>query len=156
MQLPSPNNPNGVPCDDAPDATCANATKGDRLPGIPQNRFKAGFDYWFTREWKFGADLLVASNQIFYGDWSNDNAPLAGYATVNLHTSYDVSDHFQIYGLIDNLFDAHYGVFGTFFDTASANSAAAAAGYGTDFFTNPRTITPAQPFAAYGGVRVKF
>jgi iron complex outermembrane recepter protein len=105
---------------------------------------------------KLGADLLVASNQIFYGDWSNDNAPLAGYATVNLHTSYDVSDHFQIYGLIDNLFDAHYGVFGTFFDTASANSAAAAAGYGTDFFTNPRTITPAQPFAAYGGVRVKF
>ena len=57
VQLPSPNNPTGVPCNDAPDATCANATKGDRLPGVPQHRFKMGFDYWMTRQWKFGADL---------------------------------------------------------------------------------------------------
>ncbi len=105
VQLPSPNNPNGVPCNDAPDATCSNATAGDRLPGVPEHRFKAGFDYWLTHEWKFGADLLVASNQIFYGDWANNNAPLAGYATVNLHSSYDVNKHVQLYGLINNLFE---------------------------------------------------
>jgi len=29
-------------------------------------------------------------------------------------------------------------------------------GLGDIFFTNPRTITPNQPFAAYGGVRIKF
>ena len=112
--------------------------------------------YLATGQWKFGADLLVASNQIFYGDWSNDNAPLPGYATVNLHSSYDVTDHVQLYGLIDNLFDSHYGLFGTFFDTQLANGAAAAAGLGNGFFTDPRTITPNQPFAAYGGVRIKF
>ena len=156
VQLPSPNNPTGVPCNDAPDATCANATKGDRLPGVPQHRFKMGFDYWMTRQWKFGADLVTASDQIFYGDWANSNAPLAGYATVNLHSTYDVTEHFQLYGLINNLFDAHYGLFGTYFDTENANGPAAVAGLGDNFFTDPRTITPAQPFAAYGGVRVKF
>ena len=156
VQLPSPNNPTGVPCNDAPDATCANATKGDRLPGVPQHRFKMGFDYWFTHEWKFGADLVTASDQIFYGDWANSNAPLAGYATVNLHSTYDVTEHFQIYGLINNLFDAHYGLFGTYFDMENANGPAAVAGLGDNFFTDPRTITPVQPFAAYGGVRVKF
>ena len=156
MQLPSPNNPNGVPCDNAPDATCSNASAGDRLPGIPEHRFKAGFDYWVTHEWKFGGDLLVASNQIFYGDWANNNAPLAGYATVNLRSSYDVNAHFQLYGLINNLFDSHYGLFGTYFNLASANTAAAAAGLGANFFTDPSTITPSQPLAAYGGVRVKF
>jgi iron complex outermembrane receptor protein len=156
VQLPSPNNPTAIPCDDAPDAQCANATKGDRLPGIPQNRFKAGFEYWFTRQWKLGADLVVASNQIFYGDWSNNNAPLPGYATVNLHSSYDVTDHVQLYGLIDNLFDSHYGLFGTYFNLDNANGAAAAAGLGNSFFTDPRTITPNQPFAAYSGVRIKF
>jgi iron complex outermembrane recepter protein len=98
VQLPAPNNPNAVPCNDAPDESCANATKGDRLPGIPENLFKAGFEYWFTPRIKGGADLVVASNQIFFNDWANTNAPLAGYATVNIHGSYDVTDHVQLYG----------------------------------------------------------
>jgi len=156
VQLPAPNNPTAVPCKDAPDAQCANVTKGDRLPGIPQNLFKTGFEYWFTPKIKGGADVVVASNQIFFNDWANTNAPLAGYATVNLHGSYDVTDHVQVYGLINNLFDSHYGLFGNYFNLDNANGAAAAAGLGSNFFTNPETIVPGQPFAAYGGVKVKF
>ena len=81
VQLPAPNNPTAVPCNDAPDAQCANATKGDRLPGIPEHLFKTGFEYWFTSKIKGGADVVVASNQIFFNDWANTNAPLAGYAS---------------------------------------------------------------------------
>ena len=73
VQLPAPNNPNAVPCNDAP-------------------------EYWFTPRIRGGADLVVASNQIFFNDWANTNAPLAGYATVNIHGSYDVTDHVQLYG----------------------------------------------------------
>jgi iron complex outermembrane recepter protein len=156
VQLPAPNNPTAVPCNDAPDAQCANATKGDRLPGIPEHLIKTGMEYWFTPRIKGGFDVVVASNQIFYNDWANTNAPLAGYATVNLHGSYDVTDHIQLYGLIDNLFNAHYGLFGNYFNLDNANGAAAAAGLGSNFFTNPETIVPGQPLAAYGGVRVKF
>ena len=155
VQLPAPNNPTAVPCNDAPDAQCANATKGDRLPGIPEHRFKTGMEYWFTPQIKGGFDVVVASNQIFYNDWANTNAPLAGYATVNLHGSYDVTKNVQIYGLIDNLFNAHYGLFGNYFNLDNANGAAAAAGLGSNFFTNPETIVPGAPLAAYGGVRIK-
>jgi iron complex outermembrane receptor protein len=125
---------------------------GDRLPGVPVHKFKAGVDYGVTSKWRVGADLVAASNQIFFGDESNQNTPLGGYAKVNLHTSYDVTDHIQIYGLVDNLFDAHYGVYGTYFALEDAN----AASLGTITFNDPRTIVPAPPITAYGGLKVKF
>jgi outer membrane receptor protein involved in Fe transport len=124
---------------------------------VPQHRFKAGADYWITPKWKFGGDLLAASSQFFFNDPSNLNQPLGGYWRVNLHTSYDVTSAFQIYGLINNLFDRHYGVFGNFFNLDGANSASAVnPSTGPDFFTNARTITPAAPFEIYSGVKVKF
>jgi iron complex outermembrane recepter protein len=81
---------------------------------------------------------------------------LAGYATVNIHGSYDVAKNFQIYGLVNNLFNAHYGLFGNYFNLDNANGAAAAAGLGSNFFTNPETVVPGAPLAAYGSVRIKF
>ncbi len=156
--IPSPNNPNATPCPPpADEETCVFVTPGDRLPGVPQHRFKAGFDYWVHPEWKVGADLVAVSDQIFFGDESNVSSPLGGYARVDVRTSYDVNEHVQIYGLIDNLFDSRYGLFGNFFDTELANDAAEAdPSTGAGFFTNPRTITPAPPFAIYGGIKVKY
>jgi outer membrane receptor protein involved in Fe transport len=113
-------------------------------------------EYWFTPQIKGGFDVVAASNQIFENDWANTNAPLAGYATVNIHGSYDITKNFQIYGLVNNLFNAHYGLFGNYFNLDNANGAAAAAGLGSNFFTNPETIVPGAPLAAYGGARIKF
>ncbi|MEQ1714466.1 MAG: TonB-dependent receptor [Hyphomicrobium sp.] len=166
LLLPSPDNPNpaafecptdpGDPPDDEP-VNCINVSPGDRLPGIPRHKFKAGIDYWMTPQWKLGADLVSASSQFFFGDESNLNKPLAGYTKVNLHTSYDVTDNIQVYGLIENLFDARYGIYGTFFNVDAANEAAEPDPSGIEFDpNNRRSITPAIPFAAYGGVKVKF
>ncbi len=151
---------------DDDDDLCMKIRPGDRLPGVPRHRFKAGFDYKLTPKWAFGADLIAASSQFFFGDDANLDRPLAGYTKVNLHTSYDVTDHIQIYGLIDNLFDQQYGIYGTYFNTGLAQTAGPGDGgsggpdpslkglvYNPD---NARTITPAIPFAAYGGVKVKF
>lgn len=156
LELSSPDNPVAVPCSGDPSVTCVNVQPGDRMPGIPEHRFKMGFEYWATPKWKFGADLVAASNQIYYGDEGNDNTPLAGYADVDLHTSYDVTENIQIYGLVNNLFNSHYGLFGTYFNVDAANEAAEAGGLGSNFFTDPRTITPAAPIAAYGGVRFRY
>ena len=153
----SPNNPNAGACSDPAitDPVCLQVQKGDTLPGVPRHKFKAGFDYWLTPQWKFGADVFASAGQYFYGDENNSNAKLAGYAKVNLHTSYDVTENVQVYGLIDNLFDTHFGTYGTFFDPDEASEAS----LGEFDFTlsgNQRTITPSQPFAAYGGIKVKF
>lgn len=151
VTLPSPNNPLNV---DGDDDFTIDVRPGDRLPGVPAHKFKAGFDYGLTSRWRVGADLIAASNQIFFGDESNQNTPLGGYAKVNLHTSYDVTDNIEIYGLIDNLFDAHYGVYGTYFDYEDTNDSGAA--LGSIVFTDARTIIPAPPITAYGGVKVRF
>ena len=145
---PDPDNPTAEP------TTCFTVDKGDRIPGIPQHIFKAGFDYWLTPQWKFGADLLAASNQIFFGDEANLSNPLAGYTRINLHSSYDICDNVQVYGLIQNLTDNDYAVYGTYFSVDDAEGPAEVAG--RDLGDNPRTVTPAIPFAAYGGLKVKF
>ena len=157
LVLSSPNSPTGFVCPGAdptdPDAPiCINVESGDRLPGIPEHKVKAGFDYWITPQWKFGGDMIASSNQVFNGDEGNDNRRLAGYAKFNIHTSYDITDKIQIYGLVDNVFDTKYGLFGNFFDTAAASDAS----LGTINFTDPRTVVPGAPAAIYGGVKVKF
>jgi outer membrane receptor protein involved in Fe transport len=80
--------------------------------------------------------------------------PLAGYARINLHSSYDITSNVQVYGLIQNLTDNDYAVYGTYYSTEDAEGPAEVAG--RDLGDNPRTVTPAIPFAAYGGIKVKF
>ena len=41
---------------------------------------------------------------------------LAGYTRVDLNTSYDITDNVQVYGLVKNLFNSKYGLYGTYFE----------------------------------------
>jgi outer membrane receptor protein involved in Fe transport len=171
LELAAPDNPRAGECktrgvdeeeevveeDDDDEVSCIFVRPGDRIPGIPEHRFKAGLDYWITPKWKFGGDMIAVSSQYFFQDDSNLNPPLGGYWRLDLHTTYDVTPRVQLFGLVNNVFDRHYGVFGTFFNLEAAdNGARADPQLGEGFFTNPRTITPAAPVAAYGGVKVKF
>lgn len=165
LEISAPDNPFSVECVGAgtnDEATCVNVTPGDNLPGIPRHKFKAGFNYNLTSKWKFGVDMIAASSQRFFGDEGNDNDPLPGFAKFNLHTSYQVTDSIQIYGLVDNVFDTRYGLFGTYFNTEAANDAAEAdPALGEEFFGEDcnscaRTQVPAPPVTAYGGVKVRF
>ena len=144
-------------------AKCAFLEAGDRLPGIPRHRFKAGVEYWLTSKWKFGADLVAASNQPFFrnevfGEAEEDGETLpsllAGYTRVDLHTSYDITDNIQVYGLVKNLFNQKYGLYGTYFEAEDVGEEVDEV-LGGPGFSNSRTISPAMPFAAYGGVKVK-
>ncbi|MGQ0673550.1 MAG: TonB-dependent receptor domain-containing protein [Hyphomicrobium sp.] len=153
LELSSPNNPLGGPCIADPDATCINVSPGDSIPGIPEHRFKTGFDLWITRQWKFGGDLIYATGQHYLGDEANLLPKLPGYTRVDLHTSYDISENFQIYGLVNNVFDQRYGLFGTLFDPEEATEAGEPSGYQ---ITSPFGFVPAAPVAGYGGIRMKF
>ena len=117
---------------------------GDHLTGIPNFRFKLGAEYQVTRPWKVGADLNVVGSQWLVGDELNQNPKVAPYWVVNLHSSYKITDNVEIFGLVRNLFDQHYNVFGTFFDVTSFPYLG---------LTDPRTFVPGIPFAAYMGVR---
>ena len=54
-----------------------------------------------------------------------------------------------MFGLVTNLFNQKYYSYGAYFELDGVAKAGAFA------FSDPRTVTPAQPLAVYGGVRVK-
>ena len=70
----------------------------------------------------------------------------------NLHTSYQVTKNFQLYGKIDNIFDRRYATYGQFF----AREAVPNFTNGGAEFTDPRSLCPARPRAFYAGMRLTF
>ncbi len=139
--LSSPNNPQA----DA-DGTIQ-VHRGDRIPLVPQNRFKLGLDYAVAPPFSVGADLLYTGSQYYVGDEANLNAKLPAYVTVGLHASYKITHNVEVFGRIENLFDNHYYNYGTFFQTDAISFAS---------FTDPRSATPGQPRAFYAGMKATF
>ena len=122
-------------------------TPGDHLTGIPNYRFKAGAEYRITDQWKLGADVDAIGSQWLVGDQANQNPKVPPYWTVNLHTSYQISKNVELFGLVKNLFNRHYYVYGTFFETNS---------FPYLNLSDPRTFVPGMPFAVYAGARATF
>ncbi len=145
---------NGDPPDPADDdaAICIQVNPGDRLPGIPRHRFKIGADYWLTQQWSFGGDVVAVSDQVYFGDEGKTGEKLDGYAKLDLRTSYDVTPNFQIFGMVDNVFDSRYGLFGGYFGREASRNAGVAQGLPVNYFGtyadgNNKSITPAPPVA---------
>jgi iron complex outermembrane receptor protein len=136
--LSSPNNPyadaNGL----------IYVVPGDHLPAVPRHRLKVGAQYNVTDVWRVGVDLNVIGSQYLVGDESNQNPQLPAYWVVNLNSSYRISKNVEFFALVRNLFDQHYYLYGTFFQTSS---------FPYLNLTDPRTFIPGMPLAAYAGVR---
>jgi iron complex outermembrane receptor protein len=142
--LASPNNPSSD--------TDGNifVVSGNRIPGVPQHQFKAGADYLITPQWKLGADLVFVGERFYVGDDANQNSKLPSYAVVNLHSSYQVNENITVFAVINNLFNKQYALFGTYFESEGTSKAGLPI-----TLTDQRTQVPGQPFAIYGGIRVK-
>jgi iron complex outermembrane recepter protein len=151
LTLPSPSNPfadaNGN----------IQVSPGDHLPGIPEHQLKVGADYRVTPSWSVGAVFAYYSDQFLVGDESNQNAPLPGYAVVNLHSSFTITENFEIFANVQNLLDAHYATFGIYGDPTGVNAPGIPAGAVTNGpGVDNRFVSPAPPISVFGGVRVKF
>jgi iron complex outermembrane receptor protein len=151
LTLPSPSNPyqdaNGN----------IQVAPGDRLPGIPEHRIKAGADYKVLSNWSVGASIKFVSDQYYFGDESNQNKPLPSYQVVGLHSTYQACKSFQMFGDINNLLNARYATYGVFSDPTGIG----APGIPINGVTNGpgvdnRFNSPAYPFAIYAGVRITF
>jgi outer membrane receptor protein involved in Fe transport len=125
---------------------------GNQIPAVPRNRLKAGIDYAVTDQFKVGGDALFVTSQYFAGDESNQFMKLPSYAVFNLHASYQVTKQIQLYARANNIFDNRYATYGTFFDTTALPNFA----NGGAPFTDPRSLSPAQPRAIYAGMKVTF
>jgi iron complex outermembrane receptor protein len=151
LLLPSPSNPlqdaNGN----------IQVEPGDRLPGIPQHRIKAGADVAVLSNWSVGATVRFVSNQYYFGDASNQNAPLPSYTVLGFRTSFKPVHWLEVYGHIDNLLDAHYATYGTLSDPTGVGAPGVpVAGVTNGPGVDNRFQSPAAPFAVFGGFRASF
>ena len=150
--LSSPNNPSA----DADGQLLVRP--GNHIPGIPRNLGKLGAEYHVTPRFVVGADTTLVGSQYFIGDQSNQQPQLPFYYVVNAHASYQVTDHVQVFGFVNNLLDRKYATLGTFYQTQTTGGLvnATLASNAASSMPDARTITPAQPFSIYGGVKVTF
>jgi iron complex outermembrane receptor protein len=123
---------------------------GNRLPGIPANLLKLGLEYRATDAWTVGVTGVAASGQYLFGDEANLTKQLPGYFVVNLNTSYQITPNVQVFGLVQNVLDTKYYVYGTFSPTSNIAFIPAP---GT---SNPRSYNIAAPVSGFAGVKVTF
>jgi len=123
---------------------------GNHLPGIPSNLWKLGVDYKVTDAWTVGGTGVAPSGQFLFGDEANLTPKTPAYFVLNLHTSYQLTPHLQLFGLIENAFNTTYYTFGTFSPTSSVPIVQAPGA------TNTRSYSPAAPIAGTVGIRLKF
>ena len=103
---------------------------GDRIPGIAPHDFKASLDYDPIDRFSIGVNVIFNSSVFARGDENNKdvNGAIAGYAVVNLDARVRLIKGLEIFGRVNNLFDARYSNFGSL---------------GENFFTGPnRTFGP--------------
>jgi iron complex outermembrane receptor protein len=117
---------------------------GDRLPLNPMHRVTLGADYEGA-SWRAGADLRAQSGEYLSGDESNQEPKLPGYATVDVHGAVSLGSQIELFGEIDNLFDAQYDSAGAFtqLDHLPPNFA----------LTDPRSVVPAPGREFFVGLR---
>ena len=121
---------------------------GDRIPMNPRHRLTLSADYDLTRSWSLGADLRWQSSMAVAGDESNQQPPLPGYATVNLHTGWQAGKRAEFYADVENLFDKRYYSYGAFAQLGNLPA---------NFdLTDPRTYSPGEPRSVTVGARLKF
>jgi iron complex outermembrane receptor protein len=149
LLLPSPSNPFRDAMGDI------EVIPGDRLPGIPEHRLKAGAEFALAPEWNFGAALRIVSDEFYFADESNQNRALPGFWVFDVHTSYQFNAHVEAFGSIDNLFNRKYSTFGIYGDPTGVRAPgvppnATPNGPGVD----NRFQSPAAPFAFVAGLRI--
>ncbi|THD79241.1 MAG: TonB-dependent receptor [Phenylobacterium sp.] len=145
--LPSPNSPF------ADDDGNLQVTPGDRIGGIPSQRFKLGADLAVTPAITVGADAIAVGSQYLVGDEANQDAKLPSYWVANLHGSWRLNPRLEVFARVDNLFDRHYATFGTYFETDSLDDLDPSP---LPDNPSPVSLTPAPPRSFLLGVRARW
>jgi vitamin B12 transporter len=68
----------------------------------------------FNSNWRPAPSWYVDATLLYVGRWldisrdGSEQVDASGYTTVDAATGYDLTDHWTIFGRVDNLFDRHY------------------------------------------------
>ena len=121
---------------------------GNHMPLNPAHRLTLSVDYAATHDWTVGADLRAQSDQYLVGDESNQEPKLPGFVSIDLHSSYKIGRHLELFAQIENLLDRRYYTYGAFTELD---------GLPSNFnLTDPRTYSPSPGRRFQVGARFHF
>jgi iron complex outermembrane receptor protein len=124
-------------------------TPGDRIPFNPPHHARIGGDVEILPGFSLGGDVLITGSQYYAGDDSNQNEKLPAYWVLNLRGSYRLSERWEAFALIKNVFDRHDATYATFFDPSGTSNLLNPA------LTDPRTLTLERPISFQIGLTVR-
>jgi hypothetical protein len=129
--------PFSAPAPDHPDAVDGEipVRRGDRLPLLPKQTFKAGGELALGRV-RLGVSFLYESARYLQGDEANLLRPLGGFSRLGLDLSRPLGRHLAGFVEVDNLLDERYATFGLLGDPGDVLGAGV---------TDPRFLSPADP-----------
>jgi iron complex outermembrane recepter protein len=145
---------------------------GDRIPLIPRNTGRFGVDYEYNKLFDVGANLVAASGSFLHGDENNANVaggtngegattnPVTGsgwipsYMVVNLFGTYHLGKNVDLFARVINVANKQYSTAGFLTDSVFNSNGTFRAD--PDEWTNENAVSPAQPRAVWGGVRLRF
>ena len=140
--LASPNNPGADG-----DGNVA-VTPGRHIPLNPMHQMRAGGDVDVLDNVSLGGEFAFTGSQYYDGDPSNLNARLPAYWVVNLRASWRLAPGWQLFGLVNNLFDRHDATYATYFGTDDTAALFAVP------LSDPRSVTLRPPISAQLGVKL--
>jgi hypothetical protein len=119
-------------------------------------------DYAPNERWDLGANLIAASGIFLHGNENNANqadgvqvlgtGAIGGYCVVNLDTTYRLGRLADVFVKVVNVLARQYATAG--FLTGSAFNPNGRFRPDPDTWTAENSVSPAQPFAVWVGVRV--
>ncbi len=124
---------------------------GDSIPGIPEHQFKFSSNYRVMDGFSVGFDVINNSEQYLRGDESNQLATIDGYTLINLRARYQLSERFEVFARVDNVFDAEFETFGLLGEEPNEVEVPI-----IEALTTPIFLGAAQPRAGFLGVRLRF
>ncbi len=143
FNVASPNHPQAV-------AGEIQVRPGDNIPGIPQHNFRFGLDYEVLPGLYVGGNVVATSGVFLRGDEANLLDKTDPYAVLNLRAGYMLNDHLEVFGWIDNVFNTEYETFGVLGETGNEVPIYEL----PNGITDPRFLSPGQPFGAFVGFRI--
>ncbi len=142
---------------------------GNRIPLIPRHTGRLVLDYAATERWNLGANLILSSGSYLRGNENNANQAggsngagsqiagsgrIGGYAVLNLNSDYRLLHNLDLFLRIVNVFDRDYATAGSL--TGNPFNPGGSFRQDPADWTRENAVSPAQPRAAWGGVRVSW
>jgi len=144
-------------------------TPGSRIPLIPRHTGRLVLDYDVNERWDIGANVIAAAGSYLHGDENNANQAggtngegafvsgsglISGYTVLNTNSTYHFGKSADLFVRVVNLFDKHYATAGFLTDnTFNPNGSFR---FDRLDWTNENAVSPAQPRAAWVGMRYRF